>query len=417
MPDFRFLHAADIHLDSPLHGLSRYEGLPVDEIRSATRVAFDGLIRAAVDEKVDFVLIAGDLFDGDWRDMSTGLYFAKAVGQLDRAGIPTFILAGNHDSASSITRALTWPPNTRVFDTKRPETHILAHLGVALHGQGFSTPAVSDNLVLGYPAAVAGHFNLGVLHTALSGRPGHANYAPCTAEDLRGLGYDYWALGHVHEFEIVSEHPHIVFPGNIQGRNIRESGAKGAVIVTVEDGEVRAVDHIDLGVILWTRVEIDCSGSAPGDVVDLVRRGLSRVHGESAGGQPMIVRVSLVGALEGAGKVLDRTSAVREEVCAIALSISSDLYIEKVRVLVTELDGSRQAVLGKDLDKLIGEAPDAPDLLALIETDLGRFVATAKTALVEPVDGDLYLAAGAGNWKDITKAASTALRSRLRKEI
>ena len=415
MPAFRFLHAADIHLDSPLHGLSRYEGLPVDEIRSATRAAFDGLIQAAIDEAVDFVVIAGDLFDGDWRDMATGLYFAKAVGRLDRAGIPTFILAGNHDSASSITRALTWPLNIRVFNTKRAETHILADLGVALHGQGFSTPAVSENLVLAYPAAVDGHFNVGILHTALSGRPGHANYAPCTSDDLRGLGYDYWALGHVHEFEIVSEHPHIVFPGNIQGRNIRESGSKGAVIVTVEDGVVRAVDRIDLGVIMWTRVDIDCTGAAPDDIVDRVRAGLSLVRGESAGGRAIIVRVSLVGAMKGAGEVLDRAAVLREEVRAVALSISSDLYVEKVRVLVTEPGDGGQAILGEDLDGLIAEASGSPELVASIEADLGRFVTTAKTALVGSVDGDLRLAAEAASWAEITKAASTALRSRLRR--
>src|SRR3546814_14750790 len=92
LTSFKFLHAADIHLDSPLHGLSRYEGLPVDEIRSATRAAFDNLVQCAIDEDVDFVVLAGDLFDGDWRDMGTGLSFAQAMGSLDPAGIPAFLL-------------------------------------------------------------------------------------------------------------------------------------------------------------------------------------------------------------------------------------------------------------------------------------------------------------------------------------
>lgn len=102
MKDFRFLHAADIHLDSPLHGLSRYDGVPADEVRGATRAAFDNLVQRAIDEPVDFVVIAGDLFDGDWRDMGTGLYFARAMGRLDQAGIPVFVLAGNHDAESVI---------------------------------------------------------------------------------------------------------------------------------------------------------------------------------------------------------------------------------------------------------------------------------------------------------------------------
>src|SRR5690606_39596106 len=115
MTDFRFLHAADIHLDSPLRGLSRYEGMPEDDIRSATRAAFDNLVQRAIDEAVDFVLIAGDLFDGDWKDMGTGLYFARAMGRLSQADIPVFLLSGNHDAASVITRSVPWPPNVRLF--------------------------------------------------------------------------------------------------------------------------------------------------------------------------------------------------------------------------------------------------------------------------------------------------------------
>ena len=232
MSDFRFLHAADIHLDSPLHGLSRYEGLPEDDIRGATRAAFDNLVQRAIDEDVDFVVIAGDLFDGEWKDMSTGLYFARAMGRLDRAEIPVFLLAGNHDAASVITRSIPWPPNVRLFSARRPETHLLAELQVAVHGQSFSTPAVTDNLVPSYPAAAEHHFNIGMLHTALAGRKGHADYAPCSLDDLKAKQYDYWALGHVHQHETVCEAPHVVFPGNIQGRTIRETGPKGAVIVT-----------------------------------------------------------------------------------------------------------------------------------------------------------------------------------------
>jgi DNA repair exonuclease SbcCD nuclease subunit len=119
LTSFKFLHAADIHLDSPLHGLSRYEGLPVDEIRSATRAAFDNLVQFAIDEAVDFVVIAGDLFDGGWRDMGTGLYFAKAMGRLDQASIPAFLLAGNHDAASVVSRTVPWPPNVHLFGSSQ----------------------------------------------------------------------------------------------------------------------------------------------------------------------------------------------------------------------------------------------------------------------------------------------------------
>lgn len=220
MTDFRFLHAADIHLDSPLHGLSRYEGLPESEIRGATRAAFDTLVRRAIDEAVDFVVLAGDLFDGDWKDMGTGLYFARAMGELHLAGIPVFLIAGNHDAASVISRRIPWPPNVRAFDARKSQTHRLDHLKVAVHGQSFSTPAVTDNFVMAYPDRLEHHLNIGMLHTALAGRSGHAPYAPCSLDDLKAKHYDYWALGHVHEFERVCDAPHVIFPGNIQGRTI-----------------------------------------------------------------------------------------------------------------------------------------------------------------------------------------------------
>ncbi|AMK26407.1 DNA repair exonuclease [Sphingomonadales bacterium 56] len=416
MSSFRFLHAADIHLDSPLHGLSRYDGLPVEEIRSATRSAFDNLIQCAIDEAVDFVVIAGDLFDGDWRDMGTGLYFARAMGRLDQAGIPAFIIAGNHDAASAISRTLTWPPNVRQFGPRRPETHRLPNLAVALHGQSFSTPAVTDNLVLSYPAAEANSFNIGVLHTALAGRPGHAKYAPCGVEDLRGKGYDYWALGHVHEFEIVNDNPYVVFPGNVQGRTIREAGAKGAVIVTVVDGEVSSIDRIDLDVVRWIRLDIDCAGSSPGGLPDLIRAELTRIHGADGSGRPMIVRVSLRGELAGAGALIDKAGAIRDDVRAIATSISPDLHVEKVKVLVSEPTTEQHAVLGEDLDELIGEGSSDLGLAAAIEADLERFMVLAKSALGESEDGELRLLAAQGDWAGILGTASTALRSRLTPE-
>lgn len=141
MSDFRFLHAADIHLDSPLTGLARYEGLPVEDVRNATRAAFDNLIHFACKEAVDFVVIAGDLFDGDWRDMRAGLYFARAMGRLQQAGIPVYLLQGNHDAGSVVTKNLPWPDNVHRFGTRAPQTFRLDALDVALHGWSFAHQA------------------------------------------------------------------------------------------------------------------------------------------------------------------------------------------------------------------------------------------------------------------------------------
>lgn len=415
MTTFRFVHAADIHLDSPLHGLSKYEGLPVDEIRSATRAAFDNLVQCAIDEDVDFVVIAGDLFDGDWRDMGTGLHFAKAMGRLDQAGIPAFLLAGNHDAASVLSRTVPWPPNVRLFGSRRPETHRLPELSVAIHGQSFSTPAVTENLVLAYPPAEPHVFNIGMLHTALAGRQGHADYAPCSIEDLRSRGYDYWALGHVHEFEIVSDEPYVVFPGNVQGRTIREIGAKGAVLITVADGEVASVERIELDVIRWVRLDVDCAGATIDEAEDLLRSALVGLHGTNASGRPLIARVTLVGETVEAGAFHDRAATLRDDVRAIASSISADLFVEKVRVGVTE-PARTAVVIGDGLNAMIDEAASDLGLMEALGRDLERFMLAAGTSIGEPDDGELRLAAARDDWSEVLRTASIALRSRLTTE-
>jgi DNA repair exonuclease SbcCD nuclease subunit len=182
---FKFIHAADIHLDSPLRGLERYEGAPVDEIRGATRRAFDNLIGLAIEEGVAFLLLAGDLYDGPWRDYNTGLYFAKRMGRLRDAGVRVFIVAGNHDAASQITRHLRLPENVKVLSTREPESILLEDIGVAVHGRGFPKPPVTEDLSAGYPKGELQLFNIGLLHTSLDGRPGHERYAPCTVDGLR----------------------------------------------------------------------------------------------------------------------------------------------------------------------------------------------------------------------------------------
>lgn len=421
MRSFRFLHAADIHLDSPLYGLSRYEGLPAEEIRGATRAAFDNLVQLAIDEAVDFVLIAGDLFDGDWKHMGTGLYFARAMGRLDQAGICAFILAGNHDAASVITRSVPWPPNVRLFDTHKPETHVLTELGVALHGQSFHTAAVTENLVTAYPEARPHTFNIGLLHTALSGRQGHAPYAPCSLEDLKSKHYDYWALGHVHEHEIVSDHPHVVFPGNTQGRTIREVGPKGAVLVTVEDGQVAELRHVELDVIRWAAVEVDCTGASAAEAADRIRAALLERWHDHPSQKPLVARLTLTGATAEAGAFLDRAGGLRDDARAVAASISPDLLIEKVRVRVSPPlavavvgEGDAASTLGGgDLTRLIEHAASDPRLAEALREDLEPFLLAAQTSLGPPEEADLRAAATQEDWQSVLTAAGLALRSRL----
>ncbi len=230
VPEMKFLHAADIHLDSPLAGLNRRSDMPDAVIGHCTRRAFAAMIDLALAEDVAFVIIAGDLYDGDWRDFSTGLFFAE---QMQRLGRPCFLLRGNHDARSVITRNLTPPGNVREFSSRACETIELPGLRVALHGRSFPDRAVTEDFSAAYRQPVPGMLNIGVLHTSADDPGEHETYAPCRVADLALKGYDYWALGHIHARRVLSERPWIVFPGNPQGRHPKEPGPKGCTLVTV----------------------------------------------------------------------------------------------------------------------------------------------------------------------------------------
>jgi exonuclease SbcD len=294
MPDFRFLHAADLHLDSPLRGLESDASAPVEMIRGATRVALGRMVDLAIEENVAFVLIAGDIYDGDWLDFGTGLFFSAQMRRLTQAAIPVFAIRGNHDAANRMTRSLRMPHVT-VFEHNHAHTHILDSLGVAIHGQSFADQAVPNDLSKDYPRPIDGLFNIGLLHTSAEGYAAHARYAPCDIQGLKSRGYDYWALGHVHERQELSQDPWIVFPGNLQGRHIGETGPKGASLVTVAGNRVQAVDHRVLDVLRWTHIDVDLDGAA--DETEAMIRVQSALDAalRDAEPRPLAARVTLSG--------------------------------------------------------------------------------------------------------------------------
>ena len=345
---FCFIHAADIHLDSALHGLERYDGAPVDEIRSATRRAFDNLIEVAIDEEVDFVLLAGDIYDGDWKDYNTGLYFMERMGRLREVGIRVFMVAGNHDSASQITKHLRLPDNVTMFATSKPERVVLDDLGVAIYGQGFPTRAVTEDLSQAYPQGDPQLFNIGLLHTCLDGKPGHEPYAPCTVDGLRSKGYQYWALGHVHKREEVSRDPWIVFPGNIQGRHIRETGPKGCTLVTVDNGEVSEVVHRDLDVLRWTLCEVDVTGAETvDDIYEQIREVMQQAL-DSAEGRPLAVRLVVHGVCAAHSLLHTDIEHWTQEYRALATGFGgAGLWLEKV-LIKTQSSISIDSILSRD---------------------------------------------------------------------
>jgi len=330
----RIVHAADLHIDSPLRGLPPYDGAPLAQVRDAPRRAFEKLVAFCIESKASLLLIAGDLYDGDWRDFSTGLFFANEMSRLREAGVRVAVVYGNHDAASGITPKLQLPKNVRTFSPSKPETFVYEDLRVAVHGRSFPAKAVTEDLSVDYPAPVAGSFNIGLLHTCADGRPGHDAYAPCKLDALRARGYDYWALGHVHQREVLSEEPWVVFPGNLQGRHVREIGAKGATVIDVEDGRVASVEHVALDVVRWAECAIAMEeSSSVADVIDAARAELS-AELDRAEGRVLAARLVVRGPEAITGRVAAQREAVTAEIRAIANDLQR-VYFEKLRVETT----------------------------------------------------------------------------------
>ena len=384
----KFLHAADLHLDSPMRGLERYEGAPADQMRGATRRALENLVRLAIDETVRFVIIAGDLYDTDWKDYNTALFLSQQMSRLRQAGIRVFVIAGNHDAASQITRSLRMPENVRILSTREPETILLDDLGVAIHGQGFAERAVRHDLSANYPSARRDCFNVGILHTAATGRAGHEPYAPCTIEGLLSKNYDYWALGHVHQREILHENPWIVFPGNTQGRHVNESGAKGCTLATVQDGRCVAVEPRNLDVVRWKLCDIDISAAdSAEDLLDRARRRLEE-ESRDADGLLVATRIRILGDSAAHADLIRNPEKWAGEIRAVATDLSGGtIWIEKViistRPRISIEDRIAQNDPVADLLRLIQELQPGDEILDPLRDELTTLRTKLPAELVQ----------------------------------
>ena len=377
----RFIHASDLHIDSPLRGLDRYDGAPVERLRSATRSALERLVDKALAERVDFLLLAGDIYDRDWQDFHTGLFFRGQMVRLERAGIRCFIVQGNHDAQGVISRQLTLPSNVTVFSSRAAQTVKLDDLYVAIHGRSFAEREVNEDLVPSYPPPVSGYFNIGLLHTSLTGRAGHDTYAPTDLPTLVAKGYDYWALGHVHAREVLNERPRIVFCGNLQGRHAKETGAKGCELVTVEAGRIEA-EFIALDVVRWSQLSVPLDGV---DRLESLNEAFARALEPVLAGTTdrlHAVRVTLTGSTE-----LHRLEAAQPGTLAAAMHAAAqdigtaEIWIEQVRLdLSTPLDraqaAQRQDAVGELVRLVDTIAGDDQELMRRAQVELGDLLGT-----------------------------------------
>ncbi|NND92914.1 MAG: DNA repair exonuclease [Granulosicoccus sp.] len=291
----RFLHTADLHLDSPLSTLAtRNSGLG-ELMQDASRRVLTRLVDTALKQQVDALLIAGDLFDGDQRDVHTAMVLQRELRRLEAAAIPVFIIWGNHDAEARLLDVLELPDNVHAFDGRGGKRYF-ANEQAVVHGVSYSRRQAPDSLLGKYAKPDAQCFNIGLLHTSLTGAEGHNDYAPCTVNELIDKGYDYWALGHIHKRSVHHRQPAVVMPGNPLGRHINESGERSVSLVTLTAGEAPDIQCIELAPVRFDRLTVSL------DACDDKRYAYERIleelkrHRESLDTEHLVVRVQLCGS-------------------------------------------------------------------------------------------------------------------------
>lgn len=377
----KILHAADIHLDSPLQKLGDYEGAPVEEIRGASRRALENLVELAIEETVDLVLIAGDLYDGDWPDQNTGLFFVAQASKLIAAGIPVVVIRGNHDAANRMTSSLPLPSNPDgseiMMRANQVDIRQFESIGVAVHGRSFQRRAETDNLAAAYPHPISGMFNVGLLHTSLTGAEGHDPYAPCTPAQLADKHYDYWALGHIHVRgnHAVDGGAPVMFSGNLQGRHIRESGPKGCVLVDIDPSDRCETRFCELDVVRWQLCQIDVSNLRHSEeVVDEFQNWLLQALQE-ADQRLLVVRVELVGRSDFSHGFRKNQRQLKADLQATTVTYGYQrVWLEELKVRCTQpVDRGQRAELDGPLESLqtvIAQLQTGDDLGGLVQAEL-----------------------------------------------
>lgn len=299
MNEFRFIHCSDLHIDSPFKGVMQSDSSLAVKLREATSNAWLNIVKLALDEKVDAVLISGDIFDGADRSLRAQFKFREGLNRLSTAGIPSFIVNGNHDPLDSWSRSLSFPEGVTVFSGEQVECFPVIADGRALaqiYGISFPRRDVQDNLATRFKVTPRDGFNIGLLHTNVGGNTDHDSYAPCTLDDLKIAGMDYWALGHIHKREVLSaSNPAVVYCGNSQARHFKEAQPKGCCLVTLREKSEPEIRFVATDAVRFSALKADLTGIPDLEkVLQVVREKLQPLVDE-AGGRSVISRIHLSG--------------------------------------------------------------------------------------------------------------------------
>jgi DNA repair exonuclease SbcCD nuclease subunit len=402
MKSFSFIHTADLHLDSPFRGLRQMDGEIADLLKDATFRAFDNVVELALKNKVDFLLVAGDVYDAADRSLRAQLKFADGLKKLAVAGIRSFVCHGNHDPLDGWSASLHWPDGVHIFGPQLESVSM--SIGeeevVLIHGISYPHNQIDDSFGRGFKRQGSQPFQVGLFHCSVGSDPAHEIYAPRTQEELLAANLDYWALGHVHRHRVLKDgHPFITYPGTTQGRHIRETGPRGCLLVQVSgSGEVSArFEPVDAARWFSHELHID-DLETEGDLVEALE-GVCEETRNEAQERPAIIRISLRGrgplhsVLRRGQVVEDLTERLRE----IGMESKPQVWIEQILVNTStaiDLDSRRQSAdfLGEVLRVIEGfrlEPEQLHELVSELYQDRRgrRFLETpAESDLLEVLD-------------------------------
>jgi DNA repair exonuclease SbcCD nuclease subunit len=373
----RFVHASDLHLDATFGGVDATDDKVAKALERSTVEALDRVVQLCIDREVDFLVLAGDLYNSVNHSLRAELAFQRAMRRLADAGIGAFVVRGNHDPADGWSAGLELPDSVVVFPADRVERHEVMRDGevvCAVYGQSFPTRQVTDNLAPGFSRTDGDPYAVAVLHANVGQREGWDNYAPCSVDDLRAGGMDYWALGHIHVAGRVSDNPPAVYPGSTQGLDPSEEGPRGCYVVTLdEDGAIE--EFVETSSVRWRGLEVDASELQS---IDELRSRLDQSCAEireESGSLPTIVRLRLTGRssvhthLSRPGVVTDLAADLRQE----QLELDPWIWVDQLR------DRTRPAL---DLDEILDEEGLRGDL-ARLARDLAADPAEAERVVEE----------------------------------
>jgi len=419
MKTFSFIHTADLHLDSPLKGISEVSKEISLELTEATFKAFNKIIDLCIEKQVDFLLIAGDIYDGADRSLRAQIRFRDGLKRLSDAGIKAYIVHGNHDPLDGWSANLDWPKNVHIFKGKSVEKVSVEKDGeeiAQLYGISFHNREIKTNLTYKFPKISKSKkalFTIGMLHCNVGTTTGHEPYAPCTLQDLFTQNFDYWALGHIHKKAIINEdNPLVIYPGNPQGLHPKEAGARGCFLVNVNENDKPTAEFIEVDSIRWFVEELSTDALyTEEELISKIHNRIEKIRKE-AKGHPSICRIILTGR-----SALHSSIARKGVLDDILKDVREDEEGEKQFVWIEGIEDNtnpkidRKSLLERkdfigDLAKLFEDFSDEEDRIAELKESLDPlFTSPGGRKLLEPVDDEHFL--------DLIKKAETLCLDKL----